>query len=148
LLPQRGERRPTMLQMLDRNDDITTRQAELTEAVAQVQAELRTMHINRDNFIAAATRPFHRIADKLLHLLIDRWLRGTESQAENDLGYIQGTLQLAGSHFQSIDASAEADMARYLRRINWWIMLLTVFQALIGIVSVILAWKALLASAP
>ena len=34
--------------MLDCNDDITTRQADLVEAVAHVQAELRTMRINRD----------------------------------------------------------------------------------------------------
>jgi hypothetical protein len=145
LLPKPGQARPTLLQMLDRNDDITTWQAELVEAVAQVEAELRTMRINRDNFVAAATEPFHRLADKLRHVLIDRWMRGTEGQAENDLGYIQGTLQLAESHFRSIAASAEAEQARQLKRINRWVIVLGGLQVVVALVSAFLAWKALAA---
>lgn len=147
LLPKRGERRRSLLQMLDCNDDITTRQAELIEAVAQVEAELRTMRINRDNFAVACAGPLECVSDKLKRVLIDRWI-GAELQAENDLGYIQGTLQLAESHFKSLAASAAADQARQLKRINWWVIFLAGLQVAAGLLSAFLAWKALSAPAP
>jgi hypothetical protein len=145
LLPGPEDLNQNPLQLLDRNDQITTWQAEVVDAVVHVQAELRTMRVNRDNFAAAASQAFKRVAGRLQYLLIDRWMRGTELQAENDLGYVEGALQLAETHFKSIAASAEADQARALKRINWWVIILGVSQAVIALVSAYLAWKALVA---
>ena len=75
--------------MLERNDAITARQADLVDAVVHLRAELRTIAINRDVFAAVAVQTFRRVADKLRHLLIERWIRGTELQAGNDIGYIE-----------------------------------------------------------
>jgi hypothetical protein len=142
LLPQRGEGDRPHQQMLERNYEITKRQADLVDAVERVRAELRTMRVNRDNFVAAAEL-FRRVAEKLKHLLVDRWMRGTELQAENDIGYVGGTLERAESHFKSIEASAAADQARYLQRINWALIVLGGLTLLTAVVTAFLAWKAL-----
>jgi hypothetical protein len=144
LLPKRGEGDLSHLQNLKRNDEITERQADLVDAVVHVQAEVRTMRINRDNFAAtAAAEPFKRVADRLKHFLIDRWMRVPELQAENNIGYVEGTLQRAEAHFKSIEASAAVDQARYLQRINWWLIFLGALTVLIGVLQVYLAWKGL-----
>jgi hypothetical protein len=136
-----------LFRMLAHNREIMTRQAGLVQAGAEVEAELRTMRINRDNFVAAAkARPFRRVADKLRHLLIDNFMRPVEVQAENDLGYVEGTLKLAEGHFKSIDASAEVKQSSYLWWINFWVLLLGSVQVLIGLTAVYLAWKGLPAS--
>jgi hypothetical protein len=149
LLPKEGEDPRNLQQMLDLNDELTARQARLVDTLAHVQLELRTMRINRDNF-AAAAQAFKRVAVKLQHLLINRWLRTTELQAENDIGYTAGTLQRAENHFKSIEASAAAHQARELDKINRSQIalaianvLLAVVAGLTGIVSAYLAWKAL-----
>jgi hypothetical protein len=151
LLPKQGEPRPSLQRLLERNDDITTRQAEVVDAVVRVRAELRTMRVNRDMFVTAASAPpFAGIADGLRQQLIDRHMRGVELQAENDLGYGEGTLQQAETHFKSIEASAEADQLRELRNINWWVIFLATLQGVaavaalvVGIWQVYLAYKAL-----
>ncbi len=147
LLPARGEEERDLLKMLDQNDDLTARQAELVDAIAHVQLELRTMRINRENFAAAAASfPFRRVAPRLQHLLIDRWIRRAEPQAENDLGYIQGTLQRAENHFKSIEASAAAYQGRELRQINRKLIWLSVAQLLVAVVATVLALLPLLTS--
>jgi hypothetical protein len=135
-----------LYQMLDRNDELTARQARLVDALAHVQLELRTMHINRDNFDAAA-RSFNQAAGELKQQLIDRWMRPMEAQAENDMGYINGTLQRADNHFKSIAASAAAHQARELKTITRWQIFLTVVGVAIAVLglplaalSVYLAW--------
>jgi hypothetical protein len=147
LLPLRGEDDRDLQKMLGRNDDLTARQAELVDAVAHVESELRTMRINRDNF-AAAARPFRRVAVKLQHLLIDRWMRGTELQAENDIGYIQGTLRRAENHVKSIEASAEVQQARALRRINATVIVLGLVQTLIAAAALVVAIRSMPSSPP
>jgi hypothetical protein len=146
LLPKRGEPMPPLPEMLDLNNDITARQADLVDAVVHVQAELRTMRINRDNF-AAAAQPFKRAAERLENLLIDRWMSGTELQADNDIGYAQGALERAETHFKRIEDSAEADQARELRTINRRMIFLAVLGVLVGLLSAYPSWKPLLTPA-
>jgi hypothetical protein len=149
LLPKEGDGKRSLLGMLDRNDALTTRQAHVVDAVVRVREELRTMRVNRDLFATASSAPpFDGVAEKLHHLLIGRWMRGTELQAENDIGYSEGALQQAKTHFKSIEASAEADQARELRSINRWVIVLAVLQLLAGVLSTYLAWKALAGPPP
>jgi hypothetical protein len=120
----------------------TARQAELVDAVAQVQLELRTMRINRANFEVAA-QPFDAEAKKLQHQLVDRWMRGPELQAGNDIGYTSGTLQRAENHFESIEASAQVHQIRELKKINKWQIYSAFVAAVVGLLSLIVAVKAL-----
>lgn len=140
LLPKRGEGNQPHQEMLERNDLITERQADLVDAVVHVQAELRTLRINRDNFaVTADGEPFKRVADKLKHLLIDRWVRIPELQAENALGYVEGTLRRAETHFKSIEAGAAAGQARELSTINRRVIILGVLSLLIAVLSLLAA---------
>lgn len=156
VLPRDGDGPRPRAELLERNDALTTRQAHLVDAVVRVREELRTMRVNRDLFATvAAAPPFDAVAAKLQELLISRWMRTTELQAENDLGYSDGALLRAETHFHSIEASAEADQARELRSINRWVIVLAVLQVvtgtlqvLAGVLSAYLAWKALFAPPP
>jgi hypothetical protein len=123
-------------ELLARNNEIAKRQEKLVDTVVHVKAELRTMRTNRDTFKAACTRPFQRVAGQLKRILIDHWMHGTELQAENDIGYAEGAIRLARTHFRSVDATAEAEEAQALRRIHMWLIFLTVVQVVIGIVTI------------
>jgi hypothetical protein len=144
LLPRPVDLEQKPIPLLDRNARITFCQAELIDAVVHLQTELRTMRINRDVFASAASQPFPGAVDQLKNLLIERWMRGTELQTENNIGYSEGTLRLAETHFKSIEASAQADQARELSNINWWVIVgvvATGFGILVAMLGVYLNWK-------
>jgi hypothetical protein len=144
LLPNPADLEQKPIPLLDRNAKITHWQAEVIDAVVLLQAELRTMRITRDIFASAAAQPFSGVGDQLKNLLIDRWMRGTELQSENTIGTSEGTLRLAEIHFKSIEASAQADQARELSNINWWVIVgvvATGFGILVAMLGVYLNWK-------
>jgi hypothetical protein len=148
LFPRRGQRISTLEQMRSRNDDITTRQADLVDALVNVRAHLRTMRTNRDNFLSASAEAFPAIARRLRQSLIDFWVHGTELQADNDIEYAEGTLQRAENHFRSIEATAAVYQAQELTKIYRWqirlageAVLVALIAAIIALVGVINAWK-------
>jgi hypothetical protein len=143
MLPRDDEEEPDHMKMLALNDELTARQARLVDAVEHAQVDLRTMRINRHNF-AGAAHPFQEVAARLQHLLVDQWMRGVALQAENDVSYIQGTLQRAENHFKSIAASAAAYQARELERNNWWLIFLNWVVIIIGALAAYPAWHDLL----
>jgi hypothetical protein len=140
LFPKRGESLTALERMRVRNDDITTRQADLMDALVQVRARLRTVRTNRDNFIAACSEAFPTAARRLQEVLIDSWARGTELQADNDVDYIEGTLHRAESHFKSIEATAAVYQARELKRIARWQIILAVVGVTVASIAAYLTW--------
>jgi hypothetical protein len=140
LFPKRGESISALAQMRVRNDDITTRQVDLMDALVHVRAQLRTMRTNRDNFVAACSEGFPTVARRLQQALIDSWARGTELQADNDIDYIEGTLNRAESHFKSIEATATVYQARELKRIARWQIILAVVGVAVASVAAYLTW--------
>jgi hypothetical protein len=148
LLPQPQALARGHIELLKNNKAIMSAQAQLVDAVVVVQADLRTMRTNRDDFGIQATGPFHDVAGKLKQLLIGRWMRRSEVYAENEIGYAEGALRLAESHFKSIEASAAEDQARALRWTNRLLLGLGIVQAIFAVLAVYLAWKQLTTPPP
>ena len=143
LFPRRGQRIATLEQMRSRNDDITTRQADLVDALVNVRAQLRTMRTNRDNFASTSFgRAFAaKRLSRLRQSLIDVWVRGTELQANNDIEYAEGTLQRAENHFKSIEATAALNQAHELTKIYRWQIILAAVGVLVGLITLIISSK-------
>jgi hypothetical protein len=147
-LPKEKDLAGGHIELLKNNKDIMKWQARLVDAVVAVQAELRTMRINRDDFDILATGPYRDVSEKLKQILIGRWMRPTEVHAENEIGYAEGALRLAESHFESIEASAAADQARATRWTNRLLILLGIGQFIVAMLAAYLAWKQLTAPVP
>jgi hypothetical protein len=146
LFPKRGESHTALERMRVRNDDITTRQADLMDALVHVRARLRTVRTNRDNFIAACSEGFPAVARRLQQMLIDSWARGTELQADNDMDYAEGTLKRAESHFKSIEATASVYQARELKTISRWQTVLAVVGVIVASIAAYLTWVSVTSS--
>ncbi|HYH63235.1 MAG TPA: hypothetical protein VD866_00910 [Urbifossiella sp.] len=108
-------RRPASLgldELLTTNDDLTTQQADLVAAVADIEGDLHTLAIARANFARAAAEYLPDAARKpFAAALVDRWAEPLKEDAETDLVYRKAARDRAGFHFGSLAATAEVHQA-------------------------------------
>lgn len=125
--------RPRKLRALWKaNVDITNQRSHLARCIANLEAEIRSLKLNRKNFAAVVgASPFAAARIALAELMIDRWSAPLVTQATADLGYRIATRERAAVQFESIDTTINW----YDARLSLWLTIIVLALTIVQVVA-------------